>query len=517
MSNYVQLHSGIVIPEAQYAERIDIGKKPTLSEIATSLDGRDITRGYVDQNLIAPPTDTVLASQGFNYKVYEELARDDQVTTCRNQRELALIAKETEVQPGDDSRAAKKASDRLKDLLDRLQWDDKTQKMLGAVLYGYSVAEIIWINDGTETTIDKIKIRDRKRFGFLPNGELRMVTQAQMMSGEKLPAGKFWAFSCGADHDDEPYGRGLAHSLFWPVFFKKNGIKFWLYFLEKFGQPTAIGKYPATAETPDKDRLLQALTAIQTDSAIRIPEEMQVDLLEAVRSGTADYTELYDRMNSAISKVYLGHTGSTDATPGRLGGEDNASEIRLDLIKADADLICNSFNCTVARWLTTYNDGDRVAPPKVSRVTEPPEDKKAMAETDKVIFDMGFKPTIKHIEDNYCGDYEEHQVDEETEPFAINPNSRLRAVPTQFAEPENVDINSVASNTEQMLVDGQAAVTGLIDDIRNKVMKAKTLESLRDDLLASYADLDSDELVKVMELGFLSAELSGMYDVNEGG
>lgn len=524
MAQFIQLNSGIVIPEAQFAEVI--GRKPSLPEIATSNDGRDITRGFIPQDLLAPPTDAVLIGKGGgNYRIYEEVARDDQVKTCRQQRELALIAKEWRVEPADKSRKAKLAADRLTAVLERIGWDDKTQKMLAAVLYGFAVAEIIWATDGAEITIDAIKVRNRSRFGFLPNGELRMMTSTQMTQGEVLPPAKFWAFSCGADHDDDPYGMGLGHYLYWPVFFKRNGIKFWLYFLEKFGQPTALGKYPANASTDEKKRLLQALSAIQTDSAIRIPEGMTVELLEAARSGTADYTALIDRMNAAISKVYLGHTGSTDATPGKLGGEDNAGDVREDLITADADLVCGSFNMTVSRWLTAYNDPSAPVP-RVWRKVEPPEDLKACAETDKVIFDMGYKPTLKYINDKYNGEYEVNapQTDGAVLPGAGNANSSTGPADTikgtgkqaQFAEASgDADPTPVSAQADRLAVEAGPAVKSLVESIRAKADSAESLEALRDDLLNSYGDLDSRELVKVMQFGFAAAELSGRFDVLE--
>lgn len=530
MAQYVQTKSGIVVTETEFAEMQGLGKKPSMMEIATAGGGRDITRGFVPDNLIMAAGDTVLAARGGgDYAIYEEIARDDQVKTCRQQRELALIAKECTVEPGDDSRKAKKAADRLETVLKRLAWDEKTQKMLGGVLYGYAVAELLWATDGSEITLDEIKVRNRKRFGFLPSGELRMRTFANQLSGERLPGGKFWAFACGADHDDEPYGLGLGHYLYWPVFFKKNGLKFWLTFLEKFGQPTAVGKYPAGASDPEKDRLLQALASIQSSTAIRIPEGMIIELLEATRSGTADYTALYDRMDKAISKVYLGHTGSTDATPGRLGGEDNAGEVREDLIKADADLICGSFNRTVAKWLTFYNDGPDVAPPRVWRKTEPPEDLKATADKDKILFDMGFRPTIQYITETYGEGYQENpnvgalQNNSEAgaSPVIAGPaNGTQNGTtgqadnPAQFAEGSaEIDPTSSDSQTDQMASEAGSAVKSLVDQVAAFAEQAESLQALRDKLLASYGDLDGKALANVMALGFAAAELSGRFDV----
>ena len=88
----------------------------------------------------------------------------------------------------------------------------------------------IWLNVFLDIIIDKIKVRDRQRFGFDGFGNLRLKTFAQP-DGELLPDRKFWNFSTGADHDDEPYGLGLAHWLYWPVFFKRAGIQYWMIFL----------------------------------------------------------------------------------------------------------------------------------------------------------------------------------------------------------------------------------------------------------------------------------------------
>ena len=72
----------------------------------------------------------------------------------------------------------------------------------------------------------------------------------------------------------QTHGLGLAHSLYWPVFFKRSDIKFWLIFLEKFGMPTAVGRLPGGRidDVSEQQRALQALQAIQTDSAVVAPK-----------------------------------------------------------------------------------------------------------------------------------------------------------------------------------------------------------------------------------------------------
>jgi phage gp29-like protein len=106
----------------------------------------------------------------------------------------------------------------------------------------------------------------------------------------------------------------LAHHLYWPVFFKRNGMKYWAVFLEKFGQSTPAARLPQGQMNDEslKQKALEALQAIQVDSGVLIPDGVIIELIEAARSGTADYQGLIDKMDAAISKIVLSQTMTTD-------------------------------------------------------------------------------------------------------------------------------------------------------------------------------------------------------------
>ena len=74
--------------------------------------------------------------------------------------------------------------------------------------------------------------------------------------------------------------------------------------------------------------------------------------------------------------------------------------MRSDLVKADADLICGSFNRQVVTWLTEWNFPG-AKPPKVWRITDAPEDLVARAERDSKIYALGFEPTPEYIAATY--------------------------------------------------------------------------------------------------------------------
>jgi phage gp29-like protein len=496
--------------------------QPNFDEVATTKNGRDITLGYVDSLPLLPPTDPIQKQRGFDLRVYAETRRDDQVQTALQQRKLALTGKEWNVLAGGSKRQDKAAADFITEQLGNIAWDRANEKMLGTGLfYGHAMAECLWARDGANITLADIKVKNVRRFGFAPNGDLRLLTSENPM-GEAVPDRKFWAFSTGGDDDDSPYGLGLAHWLYWPTFFKRNGIKFWLIFLEKFGMPTAVGKYPSGALPDEQAKLLNALAAIQTDSGVKIPEGMTIELLEAARSGSADYTALYDRMDAAISKVILGHSSTTDATAGKLGGDNMASEVRSDITAADADLICSSFNRSVVKWLCEWNFPG-AALPKVWREVEEPEDLKARADRDKVIYDMGYKPTLKYITETY--DVAVEAVPPPEPPSADLPASDAKAAPdAAFAEADDVrsgqgdvDPTPVSAMADQLAAEAGGAMKSMIDHITGMVEKAESLEALSAQLQDGYGVLDSSELTNVMALGFAVAELSGRFDVSEEG
>lgn len=373
--------------------------------IATITDGQDITRGYVGPLL--QTTDSVLRVRGAgNLAIYEEVYSDAQVKATFSQRQLAVTQYPWSVEPASDEPVDVRAADWLTAEINRIAWDRITEKMLFGVFYGYSVAELIYEPFERTVRLADVRVRNRRRFRFDADMGLRLLTPQNMYDGTEASAPYFWHFSVGADNDDEPYGQGLAHWLYWPTFFKRQDIKFWLRFLDKFGSPTALGRYDAQS-TPDGERakLLAAVDAVQNSSGLIIPKGMEIELMEAARSGAADYKSLHDTMDDTIARVVLGQTASSQGTPGRLGNDDLQGDVRRDLIKADADLICESFNLGPVAWLTAWNFPD-AQPPRVYREVEEPEDLDKRAQRDERMVRIGYRPTLEYVRRTYGDGFE---------------------------------------------------------------------------------------------------------------
>ena len=473
-------------------------------EIATIGGGRDITRGWVDQLHYLQPQDTILQLRGgYNYEVYRDLLRDDQVAAVFGQRRLALVSRPTRVIPGGERRIDKKAAEFIEATLEHIRWDTVTDRMLYGRFYGYGIAECLWGRDGTRVVLDKLKVRDRRRFVFGPDFQPRLVTTTNP-DGETLPPQKFWWLATGADHDDEPYGLGLGHWLYWPVLFKREQTGFWLTWADKFGAPTVVGKYPRSASDDDKRLVHNAGKAVAHETTVAIPDHMQLELLEAARSGNSSYAEFYDRLNAAISKVVIGQTMTTDDGSSRSQADVHLS-VRDDIVAADARLICDSFNRSVVRWLIGWNFPG-AAYPRVERELDDAPDLQALAERDEIVIRMmGRRPDAAYIKETYGIDL----VDEVATKDVANKPPVPPAEPRQAALAEPDGDALVQQTREALGPKLEAWVAGLAAQVN----KAASLADYRDWLdNAALAALDDSGMTVTLGDALLVAYLKGRDD-----
>ena len=77
-------------------------------------------------------------------------------------------------------------------------------------------------------------------------------------------------------------------------------------------------------------------------------------------------------------------------------------DVRQDLIQSDANLICDSFNRTVVKWLIDYNfPVGSVGYPKVKRIIDEGSATLEEAQRDKILVDMGFNLSSDFITEKY--------------------------------------------------------------------------------------------------------------------
>jgi len=369
--------------QAKPAAFADPGRKnlPTEQRSLIASVANDITIPFFS-GAMQHADDTLIAQGGGKgLAIYDEIERDTHAGAMLDKRKNALVSRDWEVEPGGDRPIDKEAADLVAEIIDALPFDQICRDLLASTLKGFAVAEIVWARVGNQIRPVRIKAHDQRRFVFDREWRLRLLTWANLTEGELLPERKFIVHRVNV-RGNNPYGLGLGSSLFWPVLFKREGITFWLHFLEKFAGPTVVGKTPYGMLTDEQTRLLNTLMDIRTSSAVTVPIGTDVEFLEASRGGTVSYQDFCAYWDAQISIRVTGETLTTQV--GANGGNRALGEVHADqletLADADGDLQTDTLRDTLCQWVVDYNLPG-AAVPAIRRVRA--KNEKAEAETRK--------------------------------------------------------------------------------------------------------------------------------------
>jgi phage gp29-like protein len=506
-------------------------------EFATDDPQVDITRGYLGN--IRINEDKVLQSVGGQLSIYEDVYRDDRVKSCLQQRITAVTSRDYDVRAGGDSALDKKATEAADEMIRSLRFDRLTERfLLQSLLKGWGVGEIIWslkgdkVNaKGRESALGRliwpaaIKIKRSQRFTFAPlhtskpasnryedvkralrlETVLRLKTRSAPVEGEVLPPRKFIVHSVGALDDDNPFGTGLGFWLYWPVRFKREGMSLWLQFIDKFASPSAKGTYPANAGEAEKNKLLDALRALRSNSVTAVPEGMAVELIEAAKSGISTHEQLINRMDQAITTAVLSQTLTTsqgDKGSQALGTVHEG--IKDGVAKSDADLLSDTLNETLMYWFAEFNFPGAV-PPHIWRDMADVEDLGSKAERDYKLSQASGR--------NLDATYVEEQYDVKLGDAVTQPGA-TPSEPASFAEAAATD--AADKLADQLEKDAASITDSMVDQARDLMNEVADLQEFAGRLPELLGEMDTKQLNEVMARAFTTADLTGRYEVEQG-
>ncbi len=468
-----------------------------------------------------PNPDVVLSRQGSGQGLvlYEQILRDPHIYSNYQQRWLAVTGKERQVLPGADTPAAKKAAEFVESVVNAIPlFDQVLFQLLHGIHYGFRCAEIMWEVSEGDVWVQKIIARQPKYFSFDIHGNPRLLTITSPLMGEELPERKIQRFIYPGG-DDNPYGQGLGQRLYWWDWFKRNNVKFWVLFNEKFGSPTAVGKYPNGSERGIKDKLLEVLAAIQQESGIIIPEGQEVSLLEAARtSSTSTYKELCDYCDSQASKCIVGQTLTTQVgATGSYAASQTHMEVKDEIIEADADLLCFYLNNELLRWICDFNIPGlkRDEYPQMWIKCEEGDDLNTLIDRDKKIAASIDVPA------RYF--YETYDIPEpvDGEPLARGESvNRLmgESVPAQFAEislpPSSLSLTAAQQELDaarENIPDAalQAQMETVLKPVLELINQGESFEKIMAQLAAANPLMDTKQLEEIMARAMFVSDVWG--------
>ena len=387
----------------------------------------------------------------------------------------------------------------LAEQFDVVDFDAAFREMAHAVWTGYAVAEIIWQSGTGRVEIAAIRTRAPERFRFGAGGGLRLISRTHPR-GAAVPEAKFWLARMPAEHGDQAHGPGAGRLCFWPVWLKRNGIRYWAVALEKFGMPTPIGKHGHNASPEDIDLLLETLQRLAQGAGIAIPEGQEIAFLEAQRRSGGDHAAFCTYMDALVVEAVLLQTATTEMGPWK-GTAEVQKLVRDERVATLSRLLCAGINRTVARWLTDWNFPG-AAYPRLVREISPPEDLNARAQRDEIVARMsGMRPAKSYIEDTYGGAWED----------APAPNAGGRFA---FADPvpslPRDDIDTLADEAEDA---AQNVADRMIEQIHGLVEHAASFDDVSQGLLTLYPDISGEGLAGSLRKALTVAELMGRANI----
>lgn len=453
-----------------------------------------------------PNPDTILKNNGGNIKVYREMI-DAHLDAVKNKRFASITSRAWTI---DGSKGDQKKAKFVEEYLWNIDLRNVISQMLEAIGFGYAVHEIVWNTVQTDlgTLILPTAIKDRKQEWFKFDSDSKLLLQTNDGSRREMPERKFLV-TRNRPTTANPYGNAVYSRCFWPLAFKKGGLKFWMLFVEKYGMPKAIGKVPPTATEKEQQDFLKMLVGLVRDAVAVIPQTGSVELLEAGAANANPHKAIVDWADQAMSKAWLGETLTTEQTSS--GGTQAMAtvhnDVRADLALDDAAMIESSINQLI-RWIYEINWPNEKEIPWMNIIL--PEDlQEARLNRDIKLTQLGVKFNAQYITDIYGIDekyFEMTEVQPQGGMFAEGPEKKGKVRKTSHELR-----NQVNAFTEHL--ENECEKVDILAPIRELVENAKSLEEVRDKLIGCYAEMPMEKIAEEMEQAFLAADLAGRFSI----
>ncbi|MAH50655.1 hypothetical protein CMI37_32850 [Candidatus Pacearchaeota archaeon] len=282
--------------------------KPDMGELASA--GYDL---YGSGKIMSYNPDSLIGRKGFD--IYDQMRIDDQVKACLTLKKFATLAPSYQIIPVSNDEQDEEVADYVRYCMDKIDGNiiDALLEILTALDYGFSITEINYKTFQAGVHKGKIGLKNLKtkqphyysfevdKFGNLTKKGIISTLGSVETS---YPISKFLIFSYQKEFSNW-YGTSDLRPAYRGYWSKDVLIKMWNIYLERFANPTVIGKYKSNDPTSRTNlrSILDNLTA-KTSITHRL-DEFDIQFLESTRNATGDFKDALDFNNKAIARSIL--------------------------------------------------------------------------------------------------------------------------------------------------------------------------------------------------------------------
>ncbi len=306
--------------------------------------------------------------------IFRRMQADPQVKACLQTKKLAALSQSWEVHPASDTPEDSEIAAFVRSALTQMEGSvlDTLYDVLDALALGVSLVEIVYrqIETGPYAGmvgLASLKSKDPAGFTFETDA-FANITALRGLNGAAYPPDKFLRFRWLPLYAS-PLGQSDLRAAYKPWQVKQQLLVWWAKYLEKFGMPTVTGTYdPNRGYGPDQQRELLAIVAqVHNESAVVLPSDMHLGLLETARAQSAGFADAIEYLDRAIAKSILGQTLTTDSPAGG-GGSYALGSVHRDVLgfyvqKLQRDLSETVIGAQLFAPLVALNFGPAAARP----------------------------------------------------------------------------------------------------------------------------------------------------------
>lgn len=414
------------------------------------------------------------------------------------------------VSPRNPSAVEQAEADWLNEVLQDLpDFEDLLFDMLDAIGKGFAGIELEWERYGREWMPKAFNYREASWFQLDPSTRTELRLRDGSAEGEPLqPFG--WIMHQHKAKSGYVARGGLYRVLAWPYLFKNYAVRDLAEFLEIYGLPVRLGKYPSGASADEKATLLRAVVNIGHNAAGIIPQGMEIDFKEAAKGQHDPFDWMVQWAEKSMSKAILGGTLTSQAdgasSTNALGNVHN--EVRHDLLKADAKQVATTLRQYLLYPLLVLNKGGERDPRRLPRFQfdlVEAEDLGTYAEALPKLVEAGMQIPVSWAHDKL-------RIPLPGKDDAVlgtaAPAAPLAAA-TRVAALKSKANNDPIDDLAEQLANDWEPVAQLVAPMQQLLASCKSLEEFRDRLPEVIPQLDAGQLAELIAQGMFAGTLAG--------
>lgn len=412
--------------------------------------------------------------------------------------------------------------DKLNNIINNMSdFDDMLLDLLDGIGHGFSCVEMQWEN--IEGVWMPTTFYHRPQSWFQLDFETRNILRLRNNSTHGV---ELWPYGWIVHKHFAKSGylsrAGLFRVLAWPWLMKQYSLRDLAEYLEIYGFPIKIGKYPRSISDEERDDFERAIRQLGRSVSGIIPEDMSLDLLKESLGSSDPFMGMIQYCDDAISKAILGQTLSSSSSSTGLGSGVASlhGDVRQDLLEADAAQLASTITRQLIKPIIDINGWNTGRSFLFQFDSASPADLNSFADSIQKIASTGVKISQEWIRKSagIPEPLESDSVIGSDTPIGVPDIPIASAKVAVLASPKDLELSAYTDKQINRLDDDVSPVIkAMLSRVRTMLKDSDSLESFDKKILEWFPEAEALDMTELLANAFAAADLAGRYESSQDG